>query len=88
MVADTPERRLARAMNGFIRRLPRDAQDAQPRLSADPFRARASWDREVIPSFGNIRYRWDPTVRWDRYSFSPISRLLRPAAASWAIWSS
>ena len=44
--------------------------------------------RAVIPSFGKIRYRCVPTVRCETNSRWPISRLERPLAARWAIWSS
>ena len=44
--------------------------------------------REVIPSFGNTRYRCVLTVRCERNSRWPISRFDRPSAASWAICSS
>ena len=55
---------------------------------SDGLSALASWARVVIPSLGNRWYRCDPTVRWERNSCSPISRLDRPRAASWAICSS
>jgi NADPH-dependent FMN reductase len=47
--------------------------------------ASLSWEREVTPSFGKIRYRCDSTVRCERYSLCPISRLLSPVAAISAI---
>lgn len=41
--------------------------------------------RDVIPSLGNIRYRWYPTVRWDTSRRSPISRLDSPSSTIRAI---
>ncbi len=34
-----------------------------------------------MPSFGKVRYRCRPTVRWDMNRRLPISRLVRPSAA-------
>ena len=50
--------------------------------------AAPSWARDVTSSFGKIRYRWNPTVRCERYSCWPISRFEKPSAASCAICSS
>ena len=44
--------------------------------------------RDVIPSFGNTRYRCVLIVRCERYSRWPISRFDKPVAASCAICSS
>jgi len=44
-----------------------------------------NWLREVMPSLGNSRYRWKPTVRCERNRFWPISRFDIPAAAICAI---
>jgi predicted nucleic acid-binding protein len=43
---------------------------------------------DVIPSLGNARYRCELTVRGERKTIWPISRLLSPLAASCAICSS
>jgi pimeloyl-ACP methyl ester carboxylesterase len=73
------------------RRLPglaRQARALTPRDDQSAFRRAASWPREVMSSLGKMRYRCEPTVRWDRNSRCPISRLDNPSAASRAICSS
>ena len=57
-------------------------------LSCARSQRRAQLTREVIPSFGNTRYRCVLIVRCEKNSRWPISRFVRPSAASWAICSS
>jgi hypothetical protein len=60
--------------------------DRQRGASLDvTFKASRNAARDLIPSFGKIRYRWDETVRGDMYSRAEISRLVKPVAASSAI---
>jgi hypothetical protein len=57
-------------------------------VEAIPLSDCRNWLRDVMSSFGKIRYRCEATVRCDKYRCWPISRLERPSAAIWAIWSS
>ena len=52
------------------------------------FNASRKAAREVIPNFGNTRYRCVPTVRGDMYNCSPICLFVMPVAARLAISSS